>query len=152
SFQRRADRHHGKRGSPMESQSGIGRASHVEPWTQFWLDKYPCDMPSLVPYPRAPLSALLEAAARRFPDRAACTLYDKPMSYAELALQSRRFAQSLANMGAAPGRFVGLLLPNIPEYLVALQATWLTGASALQLSPLMVAEEVSHWIETTGCN
>jgi long-chain acyl-CoA synthetase len=46
---------------------------------------------------------------------------------------------------------VGLLLPNIPEYLVALQGVWLTGATALQLSPLMVAEEVAHWLEVTDC-
>jgi long-chain acyl-CoA synthetase len=45
-----------------------------------------------------------------------------------------------------------LLLPNIPEYLVALQATWLTGATALQLSPLMVAEEIAHWLQSTGCH
>jgi long-chain acyl-CoA synthetase len=45
-----------------------------------------------------------------------------------------------------------LLLPNIPEYLVALQATWLTGATALQLSPLMVAEEIAHWLQATGCH
>ena len=44
------------------------------------------------------------------------------------------------------------MLPNIPEYLVALQAVWLTGATALQLSPLMVAEEVGHWVEATGCH
>ena len=54
--------------------------------------------------------------------------------------------------GRRPGRHVGLLLPNIPEYLVALQAVWLTGATALQLSPLMVAEEVGHWLEATGCH
>jgi len=54
-------------------------------------------------------------------------------------------------MGAGRGQHVGLLLPNIPEYLAALQATWLTGATALQLSPLMVAEEIGHWLEATGC-
>src|SRR4029077_1471413 len=41
---------------------------------------------------------------------------------------------------------------NIPEYLVAMQATWLTGATVLQLSPLMVAEEVGHWLEATSCH
>jgi long-chain acyl-CoA synthetase len=45
-----------------------------------------------------------------------------------------------------------MLLPNIPEYIVALQATWLTGATALQLSPLMVAEEIGKWLEATGCH
>src|SRR5262249_21850839 len=91
-------------------------------------------------------------APRRFPDRPACTLYGNPTSYAQLRDQARRLARSLADMGARPGRHVGMLLPNIPEYLVALQACWLTGATALQLSPLMVAEEVAHWLEATGCH
>src|SRR5579884_1186113 len=116
-------------------------------WKSFWLESYPCDVPSTVPYPRAPLSALLEQAARRFPDRPGCTLYGTPTSYATLDQQARRLARSLTALGAGPGRHVGLLLPNIPEYLVALQGVWLTGATALQLSPLMVAEEVSHWVE-----
>ena len=120
-------------------------------WKQGWLDSFPCDMPSTVPYPRVPLFTLLEHAARRFPDRPACTLYGQPTSYARLADQSRRFARALKEMGAGPGQFVGLLLPNIPEYLVALQAVWLTGATALQLSPLMVHEEVGHWLKATGC-
>src|SRR5437773_2057010 len=121
-------------------------------WQRAWLDAYPCDVPSSLPYPSVPLSALLETAARRFPDRAACTLYGRPTSYAQLADQSRRFARSLADLGARPGRRVGMLLPNIPEYLIALQATWLTGATALQLSPLMVAEELAKWIEATDCH
>ncbi len=124
----------------------------TEKWQQSWVDEYSCDMPSCVPYPRVPLSELLERAARRVPDRAACTLYGRSTSYAVLADQSRRLARALADKGAGPGRHIGVLLPNIPEYLVALQAIWLTGATALQLSPLMVAEEVGHWLEATGCH
>jgi long-chain acyl-CoA synthetase len=121
-------------------------------WKEAWLGAYPCDMPSTVPYPRVPLSALLERAACLFPDRPACTLYGKVTPYASLADQARRLATALQQQGARPGRRVGLLLPNIPEYLVALQAVWLTGATALQLSPLMVAEEVGHWLEATDCH
>src|SRR5204863_3865920 len=87
-----------------------------------------------------------------FPDRAACTLYGGSLSYAKLDDHARRLAKSLHALGATKGRFVGMLLPNIPEYLVALQATWRTGATALQLSPLMVAEEIAHWLEATGCH
>ena len=121
-------------------------------WQDYWRDTFPCEQPSTVPYPRMPLSGLLETSSRRFPDRPACTLYGQEMSYARLADQARRLAKALADFGARPGRHVGLLLPNIPEYLVALQATWLTGATALQLSPLMVAEEVGHWLEATNCH
>jgi long-chain acyl-CoA synthetase len=105
-----------------------------------------------VPYPRVNLATLLEESARRFPDRPCCTLYGQTTSFRSLDDQARRLAQSLIKLGARPGRRVGLLLPNIPEYLVALQATWMTGATALQLSPLMVAEEIDHWLEATGCH
>ena len=126
--------------------------SAAAPWQQAWLDTYPCDMPSVVPYPRAPLSVLLEKAARTYPDKVACTLYGRPTTYAELDDRARRLAASLTSLGARPGRHVGLLLANTPEYLISLQAIWLTGATALQLSPLMVPEELHHWLEATGCH
>jgi long-chain acyl-CoA synthetase len=116
-----------------------------------WLDHYPCDVPSSIPYPCVPLSTLLDMAASRYPDRPACTLYGRSITFAALARQAHRFARSLSALGAGRGERVGMLLPNIPEYIVALQATWVTGATALQLSPLMVAEEIDKWLEKTDC-
>lgn len=126
-------------------------APSASDWRTSWLDAFPCDMPSVVPYPRVPLHALLRRAAQCHPNHPACTLYGKSTTFAELDDQSRRLASALIGLGARPGQHVGLLLPNIPEYLAALQAVWLTGATALQLSPLMVADEIEHWIEATGC-
>jgi long-chain acyl-CoA synthetase len=130
---------------------GGGRAG-APSWQHGWRAAYPCDTTLSLPYPQVPVSTLLEAAARRFPERAACTLYGRPVSYAHLQDQARRLARALRDLGAGPGRFVGMLLPNIPEYLVAMQAAWLAGASVLQLSPLMVAEEIEHWLAATGCH
>jgi len=123
----------------------------IAPWQQGWLDAYPCDVPSEIPYPRTPLTALLDRSARLFPDHPACTLYGRPLTFAALNDQAHRLARSLQKLGAGPGQKVGLLLPNIPDYLTALQAVWLTGATALQLSPLMVADEVGHWLQATSC-
>src|SRR5216683_3258563 len=121
-------------------------------WHRVWLDAYPCDVPSSIPYPRMPVSGLLDMAVRRYPDRPVCTIYNQAFTYSEVAEQAKKLARSLAALGAGPGRRVGMLLPNIPEYIAALQATWLTGATALQLSPLMVAEEVGAWAPgKAGC-
>jgi long-chain acyl-CoA synthetase len=122
-----------------------------QPWQRAWETAYPCENGLSLPYPRVSVAALLEHAARRFPGRAACTLYGHATSYARLEEQARRLARSLQSMGAGPGRHVAVLLPNMPEHAVALQAAWLTGATVLQLSPLMVASEVSHWLRATGC-
>lgn len=128
------------------------RGIHHDSWQQSWLDHFHCDVPSEIPYPKAPLSALLEHSTLRFPERAACTLYGQSTTYAQMTEQAQRLAQSLKKLGIGPGKYVGMLLPNTPEYLVAMQATWLTGATVLQLSPLMVADEIHHWLEATGCN
>lgn len=120
-------------------------------WLAYWQERFPTEQETALPYPQIPLHTLLETSAERFPNRTACTLYDRPTSYAVLAQQSRRLAKALTQFGAGPGQFVGLLLPNSPDYMAAMQATWLSGATVLQLSPLMVAEEVQHWLELTGC-
>ena len=50
-----------------------------------------------------------------------------------------------------PGDRVGLLLPNVPEYLIAAYGVWMVGGVVVSLSPLSVAEEISDLIEATGC-
>jgi long-chain acyl-CoA synthetase len=133
------------------SANGIGHRP-APLWQRDWLDAYPRGVPSSLSYPSMPVSQLLESAARRFPERAGCTIYGQPVSYTTLVERARHLAAALADLGAGPGRRVAMLLPNIPEYIIALQATWLTGATALQLSPLMVAEEIAKWLKATDCH
>jgi long-chain acyl-CoA synthetase len=136
----------------MDPRSHLASPRSTVDWRDAWRNAYPYETGTALPYPHMHISGLLARAARDFPNQAACTLYGQAISYARLDEQARRLAASLIKMGAKPGRFVGMLLPNIPEYLIALQATWLTGATALQLSPLMVAEEVGHWLKATDCS
>jgi len=117
-----------------------------------WLDAYPTGVQSSLTYPSVPVTDLLESAAQRFPTRPGCTIYGQSMPYALLNEQAHRLAAALADLGAGPGKYVAMLLPNIPEYLLALQATWLTGATVLQLSPLMVPEEIEKWVRMTDCH
>src|SRR6516225_9008501 len=131
--------------------SGPSRTA-VPLWQRAWVDAYPSGVPSSLEYPNVPVHGLLDGSAQRFPKRAACTLYRKATSYEQMQDQIRRFATALHKLGAGPGRQVGMLLPNSPEYLVAMHATWSLGATVLQLSPLMVADELKKWIEKTNCH
>ena len=76
----------------------------ADSWQRVWRDAFPCDTGCSLPYPRVPVSALLETAARRFPGHTACTLFGRPTTYAALDEQARRFAGALASLGAGPGR------------------------------------------------
>jgi long-chain acyl-CoA synthetase len=116
-----------------------------------WQRHYPKCVPGSLEYPREPLGWLLDQAAADFPDRVACRYYDQQVSYRELMSQARSFAAVLQNEGLQPGDRVGVLLPNIPEYLVALFGTWMAGGVVVALSPLMVASAASSLASSTGC-
>ena len=60
-------------------------------------------------------------------------------------------AAVLRARGLQPGERVGVLLPNVPEYLVALFGTWMAGGVTVPLNPLMVAEEVAGLLQATSC-
>ena len=85
-----------------------------------WVAHYPRDVPTHLDYPTEPVHWLLEEAARRVPDRLACRYYEQELTYAQLLDQSRRMAAALRARGLQPGERVGILLPNVPEYLIAL--------------------------------
>lgn len=116
-----------------------------------WRDHYPSGVPLHLEYPCEPLGWLLEEAALRFPDRDACRYYSQQITYAELLSQSRRLKAALLRAGLKPGERVGVLLPNLPEYLVTLFGTWMAGGTVVALSPLMVEESVVSLIKATGC-
>ena len=72
-------------------------------WQRAWLDAYPSDVPSSLSYPNVPVSALLESAAHQFPDRTACTMYGRSLSYNQLAEQGRRRAAEHQRLHLAGG-------------------------------------------------
>lgn len=102
-------------------------------------------------YPRQRLGWLLHHAAERFPDRVACYYYHERLTYGELLTRAQRLSTVFIREGLQPGDRVGLLLPNLPETLVTLFATWMAGGVVVCLSPLMVADEVQDLLQATDC-
>jgi len=117
-----------------------------------WLDHYPDWVDSHLDIPQQPVWWLLEETARNFPDRIACHYYDQTLTYAELLRASRRTAAALRRRGVTPGTRVGLLLPNVPEYLIAAYGVWMAGGVIVSISPLMCAEEAHRLVEVTECH
>ncbi len=116
-----------------------------------WRDHYPAGVPLDLDYPREPLGWLLEQAAARFPDRVACHYYSQQITYRELLSQARRLKTVLMRQGLKPGERVAVLLPNLPEYLIAIFGTWMAGGVVVALSPLMVEDEVVRFLKATDC-
>lgn len=112
---------------------------------------YPENVARSLAYPNIPAWGLLERAADEFPDRVACHASDRELTYADIWQDSLRIAAILHQEEIRPGDRVGLLMPNMPEYLTALNGIWLAGGVAVALSPLMVEDEVEKLLKATDC-
>ncbi|HSQ56287.1 MAG TPA: long-chain fatty acid--CoA ligase [Gemmata sp.] len=116
-----------------------------------WSAHYPAGVPGHIDYPAEPAFWLLEEAARHTPDRVACRYFNQELTYSMLLEESRRMAAFLRRRGLESGERVGILLPNVPEYLIALFGAWMAGGVVVPINPLMVDEEVGGLIDATQC-
>lgn len=132
---------------------GVVSRQSVEPERPLkpWLAHYPEVVPATLSYPSFPAWGFLAQTAAAHPRRIACQYYKQQLTFAEVAEQARRVAAMLTKFGLRPGDRVGILMPNMPEYIVAINGVWMAGGIAVALSPLSVATEISSVLTATDC-
>ncbi|MFN2164630.1 MAG: alpha/beta fold hydrolase, partial [Anaerolineae bacterium] len=96
-----------------------------------WLKVYGPDVPSTVPIPRQPLHRFLESTAESLPRETATLFFGANLTYRELDQQANQFAQALHSLGLRPGDRIMILLPNLPELVVATFGTLKTGGAVV---------------------
>jgi len=90
---------------------------------RIWLPHYPPGVAADVDvgvYPS--LVALMEDSFARYADRAAFHFMGRDLAYSELANQSAALAAYLQGLGLARGDRVAIMMPNVPQYPVAVAA------------------------------
>jgi long-chain acyl-CoA synthetase len=106
-----------------------------------WLRSYAPNVPhSLEPYPVESVFAMLEASARRFPDRPALAWFGRRLTFKELLAE----VAMLAGLGVAKGDRVALIMPNSPPYVISYYACTRIGAVAVGNNPLYTGREMEH--------
>ncbi len=73
-----------------------------------------------------------------------------PVTFGDLALRAGAVSRALAARGAGPGRILGLLSPNRPEWAVAFFGTLGAGAAVLPLDPHLGAGELANALAQFG--
>jgi long-chain acyl-CoA synthetase len=112
---------------------------------------YPKGVPSKIDIPKFPAWGLLARAAELVPDRVATEFLNRSLTYREVDEASMRLANWLQQHGIRGGDRVGLLLPNSPEYLIALNGVWRAGGVVVAISPLATSHDVAELLELTEC-
>jgi acyl-CoA synthetase (AMP-forming)/AMP-acid ligase II len=116
-----------------------------------WLKAYDPGIPADIDIPSKTYTDALLEGLTAAPDRAAMHFMGATLSYRQLDKMSCRFAAFLTDNGVKAGDVVGLSLPNIPQFLVALCGALRAGCTASGVSPLLRPKELSHQINDSGC-
>jgi long-chain acyl-CoA synthetase len=119
--------------------------------TMPWLKHYDEGVPhTLKPYPKLTLMDIVAEAAAQRPDHPALLFKGRTIPYAELEALSNAFATALVKLGVKKGDRVALLLPNTPQFVLALLGTWKAGAIACPLNPLYTEDELEFSLREIG--
>jgi long-chain acyl-CoA synthetase len=122
------------------------RIAHQRPW----IKHYETGVPATVAVPRQPLYRFLESAARRHPLRTALIFYGRRVSYWELNEAASRFALGLQHLGVQKGDRAMLLLPNMPQAVIAYYGALKIGAVVVLTNPLFDEATLTYQLRDSG--
>lgn len=117
---------------------------------RIWLKHYEPGIPPTIPIPHRPLTSFLDSAAEAVPQRTALIFYGADVSYKQLQSQVHQFAHVLHGLGVRPGDRVMIVLPNIPQLVVAYYATLRIGGVVVLPNPDADAAHIAEQAQQTG--
>ena len=116
-----------------------------------WLGSYPQGVPADIDASRYPsLVALMEESFTKYADRTAYSFMGKDVSYADVDHQSRAFAGYLQGLGLVKGDRVAVMMPNCPQYPIAVAGLLRAGLILVNVNPLYTPRELEHQLKDSG--
>ena len=118
---------------------------------KIWLKHYPAGVPEQVRTDRYPsLLALLDEGFRRHATLPAYKYMGRSYSFADIDAHAHALAAYLQGLGLERGDRVAIMLPNIPQYPVAVAAILRAGFVVVNVNPLYTARELEHQLKDSG--
>ena len=118
---------------------------------KIWLKHYPPGVPALIDVNEcASLVALLEDSFRKYRDLPACKFMGHAFSFGEIDALSGAFAAWLQTQGFVKGDRVALMMPNVPQYPVAVAGVLRAGCVVVNVNPLYTPRELEHQLKDSG--
>ena len=119
---------------------------------KIWLKSYPPGMPTEVDTAQyRSLVQLLEESFHKFADRNAYVCMDKFLTYADVDAHSKRLGAWLQSRAMKQGARVGIMLPNLLQYPIAIAAILRAGYTVVNINPLYTPRELEHQLNDAGC-
>ena len=118
---------------------------------KIWLKQYPEGVPARIPVDIYPsLVALIDDSLQKYHDKTAYRFMGRAISFGEIDDASRPLAAWLQGQGLARGDRVAIMLPNVPQYPVAVAAILRAGLVVVNVNPLYTPRELEHQLKDSG--
>ncbi|MAU98546.1 MAG: long-chain fatty acid--CoA ligase [Fulvimarina sp.] len=116
-----------------------------------WLAHYPEGVPSeLADIGYRSLADLLDNAFSTFADRNALHFMGAVFTYRRFGELARDFAAYLQTLGLKKGDRIALMMPNVPQYPVAIAGAAMAGLTIVNVNPLYTPGELAHQLKDSG--
>ena len=118
---------------------------------RIWLKSYPPGVAADIDVAQYnSLVTLMEDSFKKYADRVAFNFMGKDISYAQTDKLSQAFAAYLQGLGLARGDRVAIMMPNVPQYPVAVAAIIRAGLVLVNINPLYTPRELEHQLKDSG--
>ena len=118
---------------------------------KIWLKQYPAGVPAEIRTDAYPsLVALIDDSFRKYRDKPAYRFMGRAFSFGEIDDASRAMAAWLQGQGLVRGDRVAIMMPNVPQYPVAVAAILRAGLVVVNVNPLYTPRELEHQLKDSG--
>jgi long-chain acyl-CoA synthetase len=116
-----------------------------------WLSHYPAGVPADINTDLYPsLVQLVDHALSTHADKHAYVFMGKRFTFAQIDGWSRAMAAYLQSLGLTTGDRVAVMLPNVPQYPVAVAGILRAGFVVVNVNPLYTPRELEHQLKDSG--
>ena len=116
-----------------------------------WLSSYPEGVPAEIDASQYDsLVSLMEESFSKFADRTAYSFMGHDIGYRETDVKSQALAAYFQSLGLEKGDRVAVMMPNVPQYPVAVAAILRAGLVVVNVNPLYTPRELSHQLKDSG--
>ena len=116
-----------------------------------WLKAYPAGVPADIDASQYPsLVVLMEESFKTYKDRVAYSFMGKEITFGQTDHLSLALGAYLQGLGLVRGDRVAIMMPNVPQYPVAVAAILRAGYVVVNVNPLYTPRELEHQLKDSG--
>ncbi|WP_028574998.1 long-chain-fatty-acid--CoA ligase [Desulfonatronovibrio hydrogenovorans] len=109
-----------------------------------WLSSYDQEVSPSLEYENIPVYEYMDRIAQKYPNRKAIVFNNWKITYKKLKELTETMAANLRSYGLSPGDRVAIMLPNLPQTIIAYWAVLKAGGAVVMTNPLYMEKEMLH--------